>query len=657
MTKPWLQVDNSPFSAEQVELLNQLLPTLTPQQMTWLDGYMAGLRSAGVSPAQPVSAGPSGGGGLSLSLLTGTCATTGPQGCGEDCTCFPNSGTSAIKAAPSGTTDSEGGRDAHVPEITVLFGSQTGNAERLAKDMARRLKDRSYSVTLSCMSEYKTSNLKKAKRLLVVVSTHGNGEPPDKAKTFHEFLLGKRAPKLGGVPFSVLGLGDITYEKFCQTGKDVDERLESLGGQRLFARTDCDVDYEEAAAEWMDGVLGALEGRLGGGPTSSPTEPIQTIIGGQDARAPVYTRNRPYLAEVIENLNLNGRGSDKETRYLQLSIEGSGLTFEPGDSLGICPQNHPALVEELIREMRWNADEPVPVGKEERPLHEALSQHYEVTVLTKPLLTQAADFSRDGLADLVQRPHEDVQAYIEGRDLLDMVRDFGLAGTPARDFVGRLRKLPGRLYSISSSQRANPDEVDVTIAAVRYHAHHRDRFGTCSVHCAERVQPGDRVPIYVHSNPNFRLPADPDVPVIMIGAGTGVAPFRAFVEDREETGAAGKTWLFFGDRRFRTDFLYQIEWQRWLKQGVLTRMDVAFSRDTGRKVYVQHRMLERSCELYSWLEDGACVYVCGSEEKLAPDVHAALRTIIEREGGMRGEEAEAYIADLQREGRYQRDVY
>ena len=285
---------------------------------------------------------------------------------------------------------------------------------------------------------------------------------------------------------------------------------------------------------------------------------------------------------MLENINLNGRGSDKETRHLKLALEGSGLTFEPGDSLGIYPHNDPALVEEVIGHMEWNPDELVPAGKQELPLREALTRHYEITLLSKQLLKQTAVFSQDGLHDIVQPDaSEKLKAYTRGRDLLDLVRDFSIKDVPAREFVPMLRKLPARLYSIASSQRANTDEVDLCIAALRYQAHDRDRLGTCSVHCAERVDPGDTLQVFVHSNPNFRLPADPDVPVIMVGPGTGVAPFRAFIEDREENGAGGKTWLFFGDRRFRTDFLYQVEWLRWLKLGVLTRLDVAFSRDQG----------------------------------------------------------------------------
>ena len=308
--------------------------------------------------------------------------------------------------------------------------------------------------------------------------------------------------------------------------------------------------------------------------------------------------------------------------------------------------------------MGWNPEEVIPAGKQELPLREALIQHYEITLLSKQLLKQAAAFSQDGLREMVQADaNEKLKAYTRGRDLLDLVRDFSIQGIPPREFVPLLRKLPARLYSIASSFRANSGEVDLLIAALRYHAHNRERLGTCSVHCAERVEPGDYLQVFVHSNPNFRLPADPAAPIIMVGPGTGVAPFRAFLEDREESGARGNAWLFFGDRRFRTDFLYQVEWLRWLKLGLLTRLDVAFSRDQEAKVYVQQRMLEKARELYGWLEEGAHFYVCGSVNPMAADVHAALVGIVASEGGKSKEEAEAYLSALREQGRYQRDVY
>ncbi len=571
--------------------------------------------------------------------------------------------------------------------MTVLYGSQTGNSQHLAADMKKRLEEKGFAVTLSCMSDFRTNNLKKVKQLLIVVSTYGEGDPPDKAVLFYEFVHGKRAPRLEGMRFSVLSLGDQLYDHYCKIGKDFDTRLEELGATRIYSRVDCDVDFDEPANAWMNGVLDALSGAsaaetlvtaetvgtadeddrlsdpLRGYPASpsellSSASALGTATAAQTVASPAYTRTNPFTAEVLENINLNGRGSDKETRHLKLALEGSGLVFEPGDSLGIYPHNDPQLVEEVIGQMQWNPEDSVPAGKQELPLREALTRHYEITLLSKHLLKQTAVFSQDGLQDLVQaEANEKLKAYTRGRDLLDLVRDFSIKDVPAREFVPMLRKLPARLYSIASSCRANSDEVDLLIAALRYQAHNRDRLGTCSVHCAERIDPGDALQVFVHSNPNFRLPSDPDVPVIMVGPGTGVAPFRAFIEDREETAASGKTWLFFGDRRFRTDFLYQVEWLRWLKLGVLTRLDVAFSRDQGAKVYVQHRMAEKSREIYEWLQEGAHFYVCGSVNPMAADVHAMLLSIIQSEGGKSADEAAAYIKSLREQGRYQRDVY
>ena len=325
------------------------------------------------------------------------------------------------------------------------------------------------------------------------------------------------------------------------------------------------------------------------------------------------------------------------------------------------PENDPALVDALIASLGWQADESVPMNNkgEECPLRQALLHHYEITVLTKPLLEKAAKLSshRD-LNDLLAEGHEQrLKEYMKERDLLDLVRDFSPWQASASEFVTILRKLPARLYSIASSLKAHPAEVHLTIRTVRYEAHGRQRYGVCSVQCAERVQAGDTLPIFIQHNPNFKLPADPNVPLIMIGPGTGVAPFRSFLEEREELDAKGKTWLFFGDQHFLTDFLYQTEFQRWLKEGVLTNLDVAFSRDTNKKVYVQHRMLEKSRELYRWLEDGAVVYVCGDEKHMAHDVHTTLTTILEQEGGLKPEEAASYLASMQQQKRYQRDVY
>ncbi|MCY7670201.1 assimilatory sulfite reductase (NADPH) flavoprotein subunit [Bacillus altitudinis] len=601
-----LHVLNSPFSQEQAELLNQLLPTLTDQQKIWLTGYLS---------AQAALA-----------------------------------GSEAVTPAPAAAASAQ----PVSKDVTVLYGSQTGNSEGLAKKTAQHLEEKGFQVTLSSMSDFKPNNLKKINNLLVIVSTHGEGDPPDNAISFHEYVHGRRAPKLDHLSFSVLSLGDSSYEFFCQTGKEFDERFEELGGTRLFDRVDCDLDYDEPFSEWLQGVASSLsEGEAASLP--------QETAGANNQAVSEYSRTNPFYAEVLENINLNGRGSNKETRHLELSLEGSGLVYEPGDSLGIYPTNDPALVDELIQTCGWNAEESVTVHKngDTLPLKEALTSHFEITVLTKPLLQKIAELTKsESLHALLEEGNEEkLKEYIAGRDLVDAARDFGPFEGTAADFTALLRKIPARLYSIASSLKANDEEVHLTIGAVRYDAHGRERQGVCSILCAERLQPGDTLPVYIQHNQNFKLPQDPDAPIIMVGPGTGIAPFRSFMQEREELGANGKSWLFFGDQHFVTDFLYQTEWQKWLKDGVLTKMDVAFSRDTEEKVYVQHQMKKQSKELFEWLEQGAYVYICGDEKHMAHDVHNTLLSIIQEEGAMSKEKAESYLANLQQQKRYQRDVY
>ena len=614
-----LQVLNSPFNQEQAELLNRLLPTLTESQKVWLSGFLAASQS--VSPA-------------SASIDTPVAQTV---------------------EQPSQKTTQEISK-----EVTILYGSQTGNAQGLAKKAAAKLEEQDFQVSVLSMNDFKPNNLKKVKNLLILVSTHGEGDPPDNALSFHEFLHGRRAPKLEDLHFSVLSLGDSSYEFFCETGKQFDQRLEELGGTRLYPRFDCDLDFDEPAAEWLDGVVSSLSEAQGEIEAQSGSASPDHITATQVTES-VYSRTNPFKAEVLENLNINGRGSNKETRHLELSLEGSGLSFKPGDSLGIYPENDPELVQMLLETLNWSPEQTVTINKQGdiRSLKEALISYYEITVLTKPLLQKVADLSNheDLRALLAKGNEEQLKAYIDGRDLLDLVRDFGPWGSSAQEFVSILRKMPSRLYSIASSLAANPDEVHLTIGAVRYDAHGRERKGVASILCAERLQPGDTLPVYIQHNDNFALPENPETPIIMVGPGTGVAPFRSFMQEREEVGAEGKSWMFFGDQHFVTDFLYQTEWQQWLKDGVLTKMDVAFSRDTDQKVYVQHRMLEQSQELFAWLQEGAVVYICGDEKNMAHDVHNTLIEIIEKEGSMSREQAEQYLADMQQQKRYQRDVY
>lgn len=613
-----LKVMNSPFTEDQAEALNRLLPSLTEQQRIWLSGFLA---------AAPVT--------TAVSVL------------GEEQASINQSPVNNQGHAVSAATR----------EITVLFGSETGNCQGLAETLNQKLVEKGFKVVISSMDDFKPKDLKKVEDLLIITATHGEGHPPDNAISFHEFLHGRKAPKLDGVRFSVLALGDLSYEFYCQTGKDFDQRLEELGAERIYPRVDCDVDFEDDAAEWIEGVLGVLDAA---GQTQAAAD-TATFSGTFQTSGAEYSKNKPFRAEVLENINLNGRGSNKETRHLELSLEDSNLEFEPGDSIGILPENQADLVDQIISEMGWNPEEPVTVSKqgETKPIREALLNHFEITVLTKPLLEKASQLtSNDALKDLTKSGNEEaLRDYVYGRDLLDLIRDFGPWTATESEFVQILRKMPPRLYSIASSYKANPDEVHLTIGAVRYNSHDRDRAGVCSAQVADRIQPGDYLNVYVHHNPNFRLPENPDQPVIMIGPGTGVAPFRSFLEEREELGSEGKTWLFFGDQHFRSDFLYQVDWQRWLSEGVLTRMDVAFSRDSDEKVYVQHRMLEKSKEFYQWLQDGASVYVCGDEKHMAKDVQETILTILQQEGNMSKESAEEYLAEMRRQKRYQRDVY
>lgn len=605
---------NSPFNQEQAELLNKLLPTLTESQKVWLGGYLAATQFETQS---------------AVALET-------PE--------------APVSEVPVGNT-----KQIVSKEVTILYGSQTGNAQGVAEKARKTLEGLGFQVAISSMSDFKPNNLKKLQNLLIVASTHGEGEPPDNAIGFHEFLYGKRAPKLDDLNFSVLSLGDSSYEFFCQTGKDFDQRLEALGGKRIYSRVDCDLDYDEQVSQWIEGVLGGLNEAQGENSASQV----------QSTEAPTvestYSRNNPFKAEVLENINLNGRGSNKETRHLELSLEGSGITYEPGDALGIYPENDSELVESLIQKMGWDSEELVTINKqgEVLPLKEALISHFEITTLTKPLIEKAAKLSSsEELNELLSSENKDqLKSYLHGRDLLDLISDFGPWNGSVQEFVSILRKMPARLYSIASSTSANPDEVHLTIGALRYDAHGRERKGVCSSLLADRIKPGDTLPVYIQHNQNFKLPNNSDTPIIMVGPGTGIAPFRSFIQEREELGAEGKSWLFFGDQHFVTDFLYQTEWQKYLKDGVLTKLDVAFSRDTEEKVYVQHRLLEHSQELFEWLQEGAVVYVCGDEKNMAKDIHNTLIEIIEKEGKMSREKAEEYLANMKQQKRYQRDVY
>ncbi len=593
-----LQVINSPFNDEQVKLLNELLPKLTIEQKIWLNGYLSAPQAT-------------------LEALV------------ED----------ALPAVEPITKT-----------MTILYGSQTGNSQGLAEKYASALKAQNVDVTISSLGKFKATNLKKITNLLLIVSTHGEGDPPDQAIQFYEFLHSKRAPKLEHLHYSVLALGDSSYEFFCKTGKDFDEQFAKLGATRIVPRTDCDVDYDGAAAQWFS----AVEKEFLQQTTAATATQTKENQGLGDS---TYSRKNPFYAEVLECINLNGRGSNKETRHLELSIEGANFHFEPGDSIGIQPENDEQLVSALLTALEFNPESEVTVLDEAITIKQALQKKLEITVLSKPLLEKISAYTKHPeFLKLLEVPNA-WKDYAKGRDLLDVVEDFAPFTWSAQQFVEMLRKIPARLYSIASSQKANSEEVHLTIGKVNYETNGRQRLGVCSGSISERIQPGDTLPIYVHKNPNFRLPENVDTPIIMIGAGTGVAPYRAFLEEREELGIEGKAWLIFGDQHFVTDFLYQTDWQRWLASGTLSQMHVAFSRDTEKKVYVQHKLQEHAASFYEWLEQGAVIYVCGDKKSMAADVDTTIHQIIEQQGQKTPEEAKSFVNELKQQKRYQRDVY
>lgn len=607
-----LSVSNSPFDQEQAAQLNQIFQTLTAEQQIWLTGYLTAQQG---SVAQ---------------------TTEAPQQVAE--------------YVLNNESESQNNNDRH---ITVVYGSETGNAQSLAEIFADRLVEHNYTVKLTAMDEIKQKEFKKVEDLFVITATHGEGDPPDNALTFHEFIHSRKAPKLENVRFSVLALGDESYEYFCQTGKDFDAKLLELGAERLADRQDCDLDFDDLAEKWMNKNIEILNQSTGHGSTPTSTETVQS------AKEKRYSKSNPYQAEVLENINLNGRGSNKEVRHVELLLDNYGESFEPGDCVVVSPQNEPEIVTLLIETLGWDKDIEIPINDDgdTLPLEKALTEHFEITKLTKPLLQKAAElFGNTELLSQIDNA-EWIQQYVDGRDVIDLLTEFPTSELKPETFYKLLRKLPAREYSIASSYEATPDEVHITVGAVRYEAHERTRKGVCSVQLAERIQPGDTLPIYLKKNPNFKFPFDEETPVIMIGPGTGVAPFRSYMQEREELGLSGNTWLFFGEQYFTTDFLYQTEWQAWLKDETLAKLDLAFSRDTEEKVYVQHRIAQQSELFYQWLQDGAAIYVCGDEKHMAKDVHDTIRSVIEQEGDMSEADAEAYLTQMKQEKRYQRDVY
>lgn len=598
----------TPLSAEPYRQIAHLVEGLDSAGLWWLSGYTAGLARAqgGALPLAPVGA----------------------------------------------NADSLAADNVERTRLTVVYGSQTGNARRVAEALVAKLEADGLPVRLLRADAYQTRELKDERFLAIVISTQGDGDPPDDARALVEFIEGKRAPSLPQLRFTVLGLGDSSYPQFCAIGQRLDARFEALGAQRWVARADADLDIDSVAAPWSAQLYSEAKEAL------KPRPQLASVTALRPHAAPVvWTRERPFAAELLANQRITGRGSDRDIRHLELSLEGTGLDYEPGDALGVWIENPPALVQAIAEALDLDADAAVEHGGDTRTLREWLGSKREITRLSRPFVaTHAAHAGSDVLNRLLAPDQrEGLTALMAQSQIIDLLHEHPGAWT-AEALVEALRPLQPRLYSIASSRKAVGEEAHLTVAHVEYSHGDALRWGAASHYLANREE-GASLPVFIERNERFRLPADPARDVIMIGPGTGVAPFRGFVQERAVIGATGRQWLLFGNPHARSDFLYQLEWQDALRRGELHRLDLAFSRDQAHKIYVQDKLREHGRELFSWLDGGAHLYVCGDATRMAKDVHAALLEVIAEHGGKSAEDATDYLNALQSQGRYARDVY
>jgi len=589
-----------PLNTEQLARIQAATTDLSPTQLAWVSGYFWGVLNQ-----QP--------------------------------------GAAALTPAPTAV---------EAPAITLISASQTGNARRVAEALRDDLLAEKLNVNLVNAGDYKFKQIASEKLLVIVASTQGEGEAPEEAVALHKFLFSKKAPKLNGTAFAVLGLGDTSYEFFCQAGKDFDSKLAELGGERLLDRVDADVEFQPAAAEWRARLVEVLKARA----PAAPSVAVAASGAVNDIHSSPYTKEAPLTASLSVNQKITGRDSEKDVRHIEIDLGDSGLRYQPGDALGVWYQNDPELVKELVELLWLKGDESVTVEGKTLPLAEALQWHFELTVNTANIVENYATLTRsESLLPLVGDKAQ-LQQYAATTPIVDMVR-FSPAQLDAEALIGLLRPLTPRLYSIASAQAEVESEVHVTVGVVRYDIEGRTRAGGASSFLADRVEEEGEVRVFIEHNDNFRLPANPQTPVIMIGPGTGIAPFRAFMQQRAADGAEGKNWLFFGNPHFTEDFLYQVEWQRYVKEGVLSRIDMAWSRDQKEKVYVQDKLREQGAELWRWINDGAHIYVCGDANRMAKDVEQVLLEVIAEFGAMDIETADEFLSELRVERRYQRDVY
>jgi sulfite reductase (NADPH) flavoprotein alpha-component len=583
---------SAPFTTEEIDILNGLVARATPPQRAWLAGFLAGLDAAQSQALQPHA-----------------------------------------PARPR-------------PKLTILYASESGNAEGLALKARKLAQKQGFEARVVDMGDAEIGVLANAENIIVYASTWGEGDPPQRAAEFYRTLMGDAAPRLEGARFAVLALGDTAYVNFCATGKTIDERLAALGASRAAPRIDLDLDFAKHAASWTEATLGVL--------APAETYPSATILHvdfksashTDDLAEPAFNAENPFEAEITERVNLNGTGSSSETWHLELATSAPGFAYEPGDAIGVLPENDPELAEDLLRAVGLSGD---------KALADKLVTGFDITTLTRPVIEAYANLtSRSDVAELAKCDR--FAAYTADRQLIDLFAEYP-EKLSASQLTSLLRPLPARLYSVASSLKAHPGETHLLVGAVRWRSHGRGRNGVTSTWLADRRKAGDAVKVYLKPNRHFRLPKDPNRPIIMIGAGTGIAPYRAFVEERAETGTKSPSWLIFGARNYTNDFLYQLEWQDHLQTGALTHIDVAFSRDQPEKIYVQHRLHERRADLVKWLEDGAHVYVCGDEKGMGRDVDMALARILGEAAKSDEAAGRARLEELRRAGRYQRDVY
>ncbi len=538
--------------------------------------------------------------------------------------------------------------------LTILIGSQTGNAKGVAQELAEQATAKGIPNKLVSMADYKVKAIKDESHVIVVASTNGEGEAPDDAIDLHTFLASKKAPKLEGLKFAVLGLGDSSYEFFCQTGKDFEQRLQALGGEIITERLDADVDYQEVTQAWFDKALTAVEATL----EKAGTSTTAAVATGTIVTENKYNKQAPFSASLLTSQKITGTESAKDVRHIEIDLAGSDLHYTAGDALGVWFKNDQQMVDELINKLGLDAANEVTLGDKTLSLKDALIEEFELTG-THPGFVEGYATLTDNkqLLELAEDKNA-CRDFANNNQIVDVVTAEGNENVTVENFIALLRRSSPRLYSIASSQTEVEDEVHLTVGAVVFENEAgQQRGGSASTFLSHRLQEGEEVKVFIEDNHNFRLPADPATPIIMVGPGTGIAPFRAFMQEREASDASGKNWLLFGDQTFNEDFLYQVEWQSYLKSGLLTKLDLAFSRDQAQKIYVQDRLQENAKEVFEWLQNGAHFYVCGDANRMAKDVQSTLIDIISKQGKLSLEDAEEYLTELRQAKRYQRDVY